>query len=141
MSTGNHNDKVGPSQHVHKEEDFRGQGYWQYLMEVPPQPVIDEVMADELNDGGDEEHDDGTSGDETTSAGDGNVTTDAGDGNGTTDARGGNVTTDGSQSKRRRKERHRNTLKTSREEVYEVDPGNGEPLLLETVVVGYGNDL
>jgi hypothetical protein len=29
----------------------------------------------------------------------------------------------------------------SREEFYDVDPSNGEPLLLEMVAVGYGNDL
>ncbi|KAM0923513.1 hypothetical protein ACQ4PT_005494 [Festuca glaucescens] len=110
-------------------------------MGVTPQPVIDEVMANELTDGCDEEENDGTSGDETTSVGEGNETTDAGDGNGTTDAGGGNVTTDGNQSKMQWKERHRNTLKTSMEEVYEVDHGSGEPLLPETVVAGYDNDL
>jgi hypothetical protein len=114
--SGNNDDEARCSQCVEEEENAASQEYWKHFMSQP--------VPDQGNDG-DEEMDDGTGGDETTAATDGNGTTSGGDGNATTDA--GGERTNGSQPKRQRKERRRNTLGTLRFEIHAVDPVGDMP--------------
>jgi hypothetical protein len=126
MSTGDHNEDELADHYMSffcaEQEDAGGSR----------PPVRDKDMTDDGNDADEEmedaEQDQGT-GEETTTSG-------AGDGNDTTD--GGGDRTNGREPKRRRKERRRNQLRTEREEITEVDPGSGLPILPEKVAKGYG---